>query len=128
MKKENSLDVPWQRVHVLFRNEHRLPFLRLFKKDFRHCALLFESKDSFLYLDTTLFRIETRVWTKPSSAISYFKKEGWIILTLPYMQTSSLYSFRLNWIDCVSVTKRFLGIKKWGIFTPFQLYKYLKKD
>ena len=128
MKKQDSLNTPWQCVHVLFRNEHRLPFLKLLKKDFRHCALLFESEDSFLYLDTTLFRIETRIWIKPAPAISYFKKEGWKILTLPYIQTCLPHSFRFNWIDCVSVTKRFLGIKKWGIFTPFQLYKYLRKS
>ena len=27
---------------------------------------------------------------------------------------------------CVEVVKRVLGIKRWSIFTPYQLYRYLK--
>lgn len=33
-----------------------------------------------------------------------------------------------RWLYCVSFVKHFLGIKKWWIFTPYQLYCELRKQ
>lgn len=33
-----------------------------------------------------------------------------------------------RWLYCVSFVKHFLGIKKWWILTPYQLYCELRKD
>ncbi len=32
------------------------------------------------------------------------------------------------WLDCVQQTKRFLGITKWFIWTPYQLLRYLQRE
>ncbi|MBN2676243.1 MAG: hypothetical protein JXR30_03260 [Alphaproteobacteria bacterium] len=116
----------WQKTYVLFRNEQQMKFLRILKKNFRHCAVVFKSQDFYLHIDPTFFRIETRIFPKNADLLSFLQKEGWSILETPYLP-STPSSLRLNWIDCVSLTKRLLGIKKWGIFTPYQLYKYLTR-
>ena len=30
--------------------------------------------------------------------------------------------------DCVSIVKSFLGLHKWGILTPYQLFKHLRSE
>lgn len=116
----------WVSAYVLFRNEQNLGLLRFLKRNFRHCAVLLESDLHWLYVDQTFFQTEMRVWPKDIDPLILFKQEGWRILKTNPPLFRSQNSFRLGWIDCVSTVKRILGIKKWGVFTPFQLYCFLK--
>ena len=36
--------------------------------------------------------------------------------------------FRLWFINCVEIAKSMLGIRAWGIITPFQLYRYIRRS
>ncbi|MBN1783375.1 MAG: hypothetical protein JW812_00205 [Alphaproteobacteria bacterium] len=115
----------WICAYVLFRDEKKLKLLRILKKGFRHCAVILESENHWLYIDQTFFQTEMRVWPKELMPLDVFKREGWMILKTnpPPFQKENV--FRFGWVDCVSVTKRIFGIKKWGIYTPHQLYQFL---
>ncbi len=117
----------WTRAFVLFRNERNFKFLRILKKDFRHCAVILENKNHWLYIDQTFFQTEFRVWEKNANPLEIFLDNNWKILETSPPKISQKNIFRLGWIDCVSMTKRVLGIRKRKIFTPFQLYNFLIK-
>lgn len=42
-------------------------------------------------------------------------------------KTQRQIPYKIWHINCVEIAKRVLGIKKWWIITPFQLYKHLKR-
>ena len=116
----------WICAYILFRDEKEFKFLRILKKGFRHCAVILESENHWLYVDQTFFQTEMRVWNKEINPLVVFQKEGWETLKVNPPLFRVCHSFRFGWVDCVSVVKRILGIKKWGVFTPHQLYQLLK--
>ena len=115
----------WISAYVLFRNERSFKGLRLLKKNFRHCAVILESDRHWLYLDQTFFQTEMRIWDKSVFPLVFFKKKGWKVLQVSSPASSNTNRFRFGWVDCVSMVKRVLGIKKRWVFTPYQLYKVL---
>ncbi|MHA1541319.1 MAG: hypothetical protein ACTSXL_01195 [Alphaproteobacteria bacterium] len=118
----------WEKAFILFRNERKLKFLRILKKDFRHCAVILKSKTYWLYIDQTFFQLEIRVWEKTANPLEIFQKNNWNFFEILPPKISEKNLFRLGWIDCVSISKRILGIKKTFIFTPYQLYNHLKNN
>ncbi len=118
----------WEKAFILFRNERKLRFLRILKKDFRHCAVMLKSKTHWLYIDQTFFQLEMRVWHKTANPLKIFEKNNWKVFeTLP-PKISKKNIFRPSWIDCVSISKRILGIKNRFIFTPYQLCNHLENN
>lgn len=111
--------------------------MRLFKKNFRHLAaavcfdylkhedpvsrvVFLEYRRNALGIKLETLNIEDMYdGLPPSYRIQHVKVN-------PEFEIPDKYSI-IAPFTCVEMTKRLLGIKKWNIFTPYQLFKYIQK-
>lgn len=93
-----------------------LIILKLLKRGFRHCAVLISIDGYNVLIDNMSHKCQFDII------------DDEITLTnIKVFPSRIIFNNSLLPITCVSVVKNFLGIRKWWIQTPWQLYRYLKK-
>ncbi len=110
----------WKKAYVLFKDSD-LIMLKPLKKGKRHCSLLLQNKEGFLYIDPLLGWTQI-IFTKEKDTLKKFKKEYKILQTKFYGPSTKWYFFGFS---CVGLIKKILGIRKFWILTPSQLYRFL---
>ncbi len=120
----------YQEAWVVFSGETDVRWLKILKPGFRHCFVLLNDRQCWMSVDPlspytdiqTYHHIETSFdlpqWleirgyqvVKTNINKQHNKPAPWMVFT------------------CVESIKRILGLHKRFIFTPWQLYQYLKKD
>ncbi|MDW3204479.1 MAG: hypothetical protein R8L07_02970 [Alphaproteobacteria bacterium] len=102
--------------------------LRLLKRRFRHCLILVEVSPYWIAIDSLIGRISYAV-LDPQGLAEYLivlHDLGYrcqVTMTRPV----SVSRFRPLPLTCVEVAKRTLGIDDPRIWTPYQLYRLLKR-
>jgi len=106
-------------VYVVFKGDTGRWWSRLLHTKIRHCFVIEPSKGKFI------------VYEKDVDKVSIYNVDaindiiGPTDITMSYMKEKSPKPlFMLN--TCVGHTKQFLGINKPFIWTPYQLYKYMR--
>lgn len=105
-------------------------YFKWFKPGFTHCYIMKKSEGGCFWL------VVNPVWSHV--IVDYRSVEtfptvrdyaGSHALVLEYKAFIDPYSkvWALGVNSCVDVVKRFLGIRRFTLFTPYQLYKYLRK-
>ena len=120
---------PYCYVGFVDRTEIRI--LRfVLKRGFRHCFIIMGDEERCIVIDPISNRID----------VSYFPLDVRVVRKM-LMRSSSIGAtfvrIRRRYVPnvcvssgiftCVEVVKRILGISKFSVFTPFRLYKLLKK-
>ena len=88
-------------------------------RDINHCYIVEPYADKFIALNKTTHSLEVFLIDDFSVILSECK----VIKAHKVKAKQSL----LNLNTCVTLTKNYLGVKKPFIFTPYQLYKHLRK-
>ena len=103
------------------------------KKGMAHCGAVayFAKKDKWLVVEHIHRRLDLNIIDGPEvdKMLAYVKEHGGIILKCKTFR-HKWRLFQAAWLrehSCVTVIMRVLGINRL-IITPFQLYKYLKKQ
>src|SRR5665213_2085121 len=123
------------RAWVVFMPDAEMRILRLLRRGFRHCFVIWQAEDGIWHSFDALacgfeFTVHTNLpanfdipaWLKgrtPGVTIVAVK-----VSPRPEPATAS----PLGLLTCVGVTKRLLGIRAFGIYTPYRLYRYLHKQ
>ncbi len=115
-----------QRAWVVFTNQTELPFLRFFKRGFRHCFVLLHDGDHWISVDPMANYMEVAVQNVPSDfdLPTWLKRRGHAVIDAPLSQKLRT-SAPIMAFTCVEACKRILGIHKITILTPWQLYRHL---
>lgn len=98
------------------------------KKGYYHCFIAMDiGCHKWVLIDPVMNYTDFLVVQNDDYFIKHLADKGYT-----YIITKSKFIWnRKNWhirpLTCVEVVKTFLGISKSFIFTPYQLYKYLKK-
>jgi hypothetical protein len=102
-----------------------LPIHWFTRKGFRHVFALRSTKLGTVILNTLLSSVfvEWVPYDVEACAIAC-RRRGWIVVKV-VNQSRKDYGLR-GFISCVSVVKAAIGIKRWWIVTPYQLYKHLE--
>jgi hypothetical protein len=118
-----------KRAWVVFTNQTELPFLRFFKRGFRHCFVLLHDGEHWISVDPMATYMEVSVQDVPSDfdLPAWLKKHGHAVIDAPLSQKLRT-SAPLMAFTCVEACKRVLGIHKISIITPWQLYQYLHRS
>jgi len=104
---------------------------------FRHCYLIhwdgyswFRVENTYGYLHfKELVLLEDYV-VQGVDISNWFRSKGHTLVKVDLAKRSD--SIRTPWLftpnTCVELVKNFLGIGSWSIITPYQLFKYLRKE
>ena len=101
------------------------------KKGYRHVSLLTHDKFNWLLLSACSDRF---YWSILSFKVSenvpfFFNKEHTIVVFDQIIyHNKDAFELGINFLSCVQIAKYMLGVKKFFIFTPYQLYNYLLKN
>lgn len=122
---QSSAAVP-QIALVVFSGACALPWLRLLKPGFRHCFLLRRATAGWLLYDPRSDMTELALWSacRPEDLFSILIEKGYIV-ALARIPPASRRAAPWAPFTCVEAVKRALRIRRRGILTPWQLYRYL---
>ncbi len=113
-------------IYVVFTDNTSLWWLKPLRRGFRHCYILARIAPNNLWLELNPMSNQTFIFIRSlTEDLNYFQKlrhEGCKIVRLK-VQAAELRPAPLNIFSCVEFVKRVVGIHKFSIITPYQLYK-----
>jgi hypothetical protein len=121
------MDITMQ-YYIVFTNETDLPVLKLLKSGFRHCFILIKTRLGFIAIDPLSNRTVVEVpEVMPEFDLPlFFKQQGCKVLAVKRSEPPPKPLLPLP-CSCVETVKRLIGLRAVLIFTPYALYRYLKK-
>lgn len=118
------------RAWVIFSGQADRPWLKLLRPGFRHCFVVLHDGRHWLSFDPMLNHIDLRVHAHVPAS---FDLPGWLrarghrVVEAP-VDHSLKKPMPLSLFTCVEAVKRVLGLHRFYILTPWQLYRHLLKD
>ena len=131
MRVEIPRKTCFQKAYVVFEDNTTLAWLKVLKKGFRHCYLLLplEGEGGFMELNPMSDRLFIGGLELPPGCdyIRVLRARNLTRVCEAPIQTPPAEPAPLGLFTCVEFVKRGLGLHRRGIFTPYQLYKYLAR-
>jgi len=113
---------------VVFSGEADLPWLKILKEGYRHCYVLLNDGKHWITIDPLSSYMDVNVHELPLdfNLPLWLKNSGNIIMPANIRHINK----QAPWMpfSCVEAVKRVLGIHKSFILTPWQLYRFLRKE
>ena len=98
---------------------------RFLKKGFYHCALLIGNGFEWILIDPVMHYTDL-ILMHQRHAPEILKNKGYLLVRTTLKMPKKV-SFHFRPMTCVETVKRFLGLTNPKIWTPYQLFLYLKK-
>lgn len=116
-----------KKAWVVFSGQADLPWLKILKPGFRHCAVLLNDGQRWLTIDPLSNYTDITVHQVPLEfdLPLWMKDRGHKVLPATIRRSDKPAPFAPY--SCVEAVKRILGIHNRLIFTPWQLYRHLEK-
>ena len=115
------------RVMVVFSGQTDLWWLKFLRRGFRHCFVVMNLNDRWVAIDPMAHHLEVSVPDVPVSfdLKGWFEESGMLVVET-YIRIPERRCYPPFFLSCVEVVKRVLGVHAPFVFTPAQLYRYLK--
>ena len=101
---------------------------RWLKPGFYHCYLMQKTEAGYFWIVInpvwSHVEVDYRATKTFETPREYAGEQAVIVAWEKYVDPHQVCT-QLNILQCTDIVKRFLGIRRWAIFTPYQLYKYL---
>ncbi|MEZ5814978.1 MAG: hypothetical protein R3E13_09740 [Alphaproteobacteria bacterium] len=112
---------------AVFSGHADLPWLKILRPGFRHCAVLMNDGRRWVTVDPLSNYTEIAIHDLPPEfdLPLWMKTNGYTVIKAPLRRETRPAPFAVY--SCVESVKRVLGIHKRLIFTPWQLYRYLRE-
>lgn len=117
-----------EKAWVVFSGKSDWPWLKLLRPGFRHCFVIVHDGTRWLSLDPLLQHTELKVHDVPPD----FDLPGWLtargnrVMAAP-LNRAHTKPAPVMVFTCVEAVKRVLGLHKWAVMTPWQLYRHLTR-
>lgn len=115
------------RAWVAFSGQTDRPWLRILRPGFRHCYALLHDGRRWLSVDPMLNHMELRVYDHVPEDFDlpqWLRARGQIVVEAP-VDHSRRRPAPFAVFTCVEAVKRVLGLHRFSIMTPWQLYRHL---
>jgi hypothetical protein len=115
---------------VVFTDQRQVPWLAWLRPGFRHCFVVVRDPDGeWVACDWLMGRLAFRVYgpQDPAEIVSLFLAAGHRVVEV----RTSLGKNRGPWLrpmSCVEVAKQAIGRGGWRPFTPFGLFRVLRRE
>ncbi len=116
-------------IWVVFSNQADLTWLKILKPGFRHCFVLIHDGEHWLAIDPMSHYVDFSILpVDPAYDLPrWLTNQGLsFVKATPNRALKKPAPFAV--FTCVEVIKRFLGIHRRRVITPWQLYRYLQKQ
>jgi len=123
MQTQVSQGFRYPYAYVAFGGTRTRWWMRFLKRGFYHCALVLGNGRDWILIDP-LVHFTDLIVLKNTSILQILKAKGYrLVRTTPTIPP--VISIRFRPLTCVEIVKRFLGINRSEIWTPYQLFKFL---
>jgi len=115
-------------VWVVFTGKTDIGWLKILKKGFRHCFVIFHDGGCWMSIDPLSSYTDIQIYPKINGHFDlpvWFQRRGYHVVR-GTINSSHTKAAPWMFFTCVEAVKRILGIHKRWIITPWQLYKFLK--
>lgn len=117
-----------EKAWVVFSGKSDWPWLKFLRPGFRHCFVIVHDGTRWLSLDPLLQHTELKVHDVPPD----FDLPGWLTARGNRVMAAPLNRVHTKpapvmVFTCVEAVKRVLGLHKWAVMTPWQLYRHLTR-
>lgn len=123
---------PQQRlVWIIFTDEADMWITRLLRPGFRHCYVLYNDGHGWVSFDQTANYFDVAVYSHVPNDFdlpNWLRSHGSTVIPARITYHDRSKPFPLGPMTCVETAKRFLGIRRRRLLTPFQLYRRLMSD
>lgn len=112
---------------VVFGDQTTVSWLRILKPGFRHCFVLLEFEEGWVMLDSLAhwFHIAILPAVSVDELSAWYASRNYRVIVVQYTQPPKKPA---PWapFTCVETVKRALGIRRPWVWTPHQLWLFLK--
>lgn len=118
-------------ILICFSDQTNLFWLKALKRGFRHCEIYLKSaEETYIHLNSlsNIMTIQTNTNTSMARLFRDLSSKGHTCLWTSLPTSIPQEVAPLLPLTCVEVAKRLLGIHKYSILTPWQLYQYVKEQ
>jgi len=114
---------------VIFAHNTGVWWLRFLKPGFRHCFIILETDRGCVCIDpiSNRFTISMLEGYELKALLHWYRDMGMKVMNVG-VDHNNCKSFFWAPMTCVEVVKRLIGLRESLILTPWQLYRYLKKN
>ncbi len=122
-------DLEDKRVWVVFTDQSELKSVRMLKRGFRHCFVVIHDGQHWISIDPMANYMEIIIHDQMSNnfdLIYWLEENGHHVVETNFTR-NIMVSAPAMLFTCVEACKRILGVHKFWILTPWQLYRYLKQ-
>lgn len=116
-------------IYVVFSDQTDLWWLKCLRRGFRHCFVIMRFADIWMALDPLAHKTEIMRIDIPDafSLIGWLESQGERVVCVS-AQKAELKPLFPAPCSCVEMVKRVLGLRQFFIFTPWQLFNFLKEQ
>lgn len=116
------------KVWVAFTGETDLNFLKILKKDFRHCFAVVFDGEKWLSIDPLANHMDITIHNVPSDfdLPAWLQSRGYKLVEARIDRSKKTMA-PIFPFTCVEAVKRYLGIHALHVITPYQLYCHLNR-
>ena len=125
MIKEHLDGYRFERAVVGFGGTPTLWWMHFLKKGFYHCIVALGRQNEWLIIDP-LLHFTDAIMIRNIDIKRFFKKHGYRFVEVS-LNEPNYKRLRVMPYTCVETVKRFIGVEKALIFTPYGLFCYLNK-
>ena len=125
MIKEHLDGYRFERAVVGFGGTPTLWWMHFLKKGFYHCIVALGRQNEWLIIDP-LLHFTDAIMIRNIDIKRFFKKHGYRFVEVS-LNEPNYKRLRVMPYTCVETVKRFIGVEKARIFTPYGLFCYLNK-
>ncbi len=119
-----------QKTWIVFSGETDLPWLKVLKKNYRHCFVLINDGINWITLDPLASYIDVQIHRHLAESFdlpTWLESRGAKVIAAKVNRVHKKPA-PIMFFSCVEFIKRSLGIHSRFIITPWQLYRYLEQQ
>jgi hypothetical protein len=115
------------RAWVVFTGKTDIRWLKWLKRGYRHCYVLLNDGVRWVSIDPAASQTQIIVYhhLSPDFDLPHWLREEGVSVVACRVKPQAVKRTRFALLTCVETVKRILGIHRFGLITPWQLYCHL---
>jgi|TARA_R110002126_G_scaffold13118_1_gene55951 hypothetical protein len=114
---------------VVFSGVSEIWYLKFLKPGFRHCFVMLNDGQKWVSIDPMAHYTEVISHDLPATynVIQWIEQQNCLAVKVPLSAPEKRAQAPM-FFTCVEAVKRIIGLRKFKVFTPWQLYKALRSE
>lgn len=117
-------------IFIVFVHHTECIWLKWLKTGFRHCFTVMHRDDNWITCNSLNDCMEINIVDLPHDfdLPQFYADQGHTVLAGAKFRRKKIHRLLAEFLTCVTVTKRLLGLRSMWIWTPWQLFRFLNNQ